>query len=52
MYDDVYAGFDRVRELGGVLRGDPHDSPSGRFAPVRDPPGAPFALIKPAAVRA
>ena len=51
-YDDVDAGFERVRELGGELLAEPHDSPSGRFAPVRDPQGAPFALIKPAAVRA
>jgi predicted enzyme related to lactoylglutathione lyase len=51
-YDDVDAGFDRVRQLGGELLAEPHDSPSGRFAPVRDPQGAPFALVKPATVRA
>jgi predicted enzyme related to lactoylglutathione lyase len=46
MLDDVDAGFARVRELGGELLSEPHDSPYGRFAPVRDPQGAVFALIK------
>jgi predicted enzyme related to lactoylglutathione lyase len=46
MLDDVDAGFDRARELGGELLSEPHDSPYGRFAPVRDPQGAVFALIK------
>ena len=46
MLDDVDAGFDRARELGGELLSEPHDSPYGRFAPVRDPQGAVFALIR------
>jgi predicted enzyme related to lactoylglutathione lyase len=44
--DDVDAGFDRVRELGGELLRDPVDSPYGRYAPVRDPQGAVFCLIR------
>ncbi len=44
-YDGVEAGFGRVRELGGELLSEPHDSQWGRFAPVRDPQGASFALI-------
>jgi len=44
--DDVDAGFERVRELGGEVLGDPVDSPYGRFAPVRDPQGGVFALIR------
>lgn len=44
--DDVDAGFDRVRELGGEVMREPTDSPYGRFAPVRDPQGAGFALIR------
>jgi predicted enzyme related to lactoylglutathione lyase len=44
--DDVDAGFERVRELGGELLRDPVDSPYGRNAPVRDPQGAVFALIQ------
>ena len=44
-YDDVDAGFERARELGGELTADPMDSPYGRWAPVRDPQGARFRLI-------
>ena len=44
--DDVDAGFDRARELGGELLREPVDSPYGRFAPVRDPQGAIFSLIQ------
>jgi predicted enzyme related to lactoylglutathione lyase len=44
--DDVDAGFDRVRELGGEVLREPTDSPYGRFAPVRDPQGATFSLIR------
>jgi predicted enzyme related to lactoylglutathione lyase len=44
-YDDVDVGFDRARELGGELTGEPVDSPYGRWAPVRDPQGAVFRLI-------
>jgi uncharacterized protein len=46
MLDDVDAGFDRVRALGGELLGDPVDSSYGRYARVRDPQGAVFSLIK------
>jgi uncharacterized protein len=46
MLDDVDAGFERVRELGGEVLREPEDSPYGRFAPVRDPQGAVFSLIK------
>jgi predicted enzyme related to lactoylglutathione lyase len=44
-YDDVDAGFDRVRELGGELVGEPADSSYGRWATIRDPQGAVFRLI-------
>jgi predicted enzyme related to lactoylglutathione lyase len=44
--DDVDAGFERVRELGGEVLREPMDSPYGRFAPVRDPQGATFSLIR------
>jgi predicted enzyme related to lactoylglutathione lyase len=44
--DDVDAGFDRVRELGGEVVREPIDSPYGRSAPVRDPQGATFSLIR------
>jgi predicted enzyme related to lactoylglutathione lyase len=44
--DDVDAGFERVRELGGRLLRDPVDSPYGRYAPVQDPQGAAFCLIR------
>jgi len=44
--DDVDAGFDRVRALGGALVREPHDSAYGRMAPVRDPQGAVFSLIR------
>jgi len=44
--DDVDAGAERVRELGGeVLRG-PEDSPYGRSATLRDPQGGVFAVIR------
>jgi uncharacterized protein len=46
MLDDVDAGFAKVRELGGELLAEPFDSPYGRYAPVRDPQGAVFALIQ------
>jgi predicted enzyme related to lactoylglutathione lyase len=46
--DDVDAGFERAKELGGELLREPADSPYGRFAPVRDPQGAVFTLIRPA----
>ncbi len=45
MHDEVDAGFDRARELGGELVGDIVDSPFGRYARVRDPQGAVFGLI-------
>jgi uncharacterized protein len=44
--DDVDAGLERVRENGGELLRDPIDSPYGRFAPVRDPQGGVFSLIR------
>ena len=44
--DDVDAGFERVRELGGEVVMEPRDSPYGRWAPVRDPQGGTFALIR------
>jgi len=44
--DDVDAGAERARALGGeVLRG-PEDSPYGRSAVLRDPQGAIFAVIR------
>ena len=44
--DDVDAGLERVRELGGEVMREPTDSPYGRFAPVRDPQGGVFSLIQ------
>jgi predicted enzyme related to lactoylglutathione lyase len=44
-YDDVDAGFELARELGGELVDEPDDSPYGRWATVRDPQGAVFRLI-------
>ena len=44
--DDVDAGFQQARDLGGELIQEPVDSPFGRFAPVRDPQGAVFTLIR------
>jgi uncharacterized protein len=44
--DDVDAGFDRARELGGQILREPVDSPYGRYAPVQDPQGAAFCLIR------
>src|SRR5918992_97829 len=44
--DDVDAGFERARELGGELAGEPMDSPYGRWATVRDPQGATLRLIR------
>ena len=45
MHDDVDAGFERARELGGEIVGEVVDSPFGRYARVRDPQGAVFGLI-------
>jgi predicted enzyme related to lactoylglutathione lyase len=45
MHDEVDAGFERARELGGELVGEIVDSPFGRYARVRDPQGAVFGLI-------
>jgi uncharacterized protein len=47
--DDVDAGFERARELGGQLLREPVDSPYGRYAPVQDPQGGTFCLIRGAA---
>ena len=44
--DDVDAGFARVRDLGGTVLRDPIDSPYGRYAPVQDPQGGTFCLIR------
>jgi predicted enzyme related to lactoylglutathione lyase len=44
--DDVDAGLARAEELGGQIVGEVRDSPYGRFAPVRDPQGALFTLIR------
>jgi predicted enzyme related to lactoylglutathione lyase len=44
--DDVDAGFQRVKELGGELLTEPRDSPYGRLAVVRDPQGGVFSLIR------
>jgi predicted enzyme related to lactoylglutathione lyase len=44
--DDVDAGFKRVRELGGQVLREPVDSPYGRYAPVQDPQGGTFCLIR------
>ena len=47
-HDDVDAGLDRLRELGGRVQEDPVDSPYGRWATVQDPQGGGFRLIQPA----
>jgi uncharacterized protein len=44
--DEVDAGLERVRELGGTVLRDPVDSPYGRYAPVQDPQGGAFVLIR------
>jgi uncharacterized protein len=44
--DDVDAGAERVRELGGSVLREPTDSPYGRSATFQDPQGALFAVIK------
>jgi uncharacterized protein len=44
--DDVDAGLERVRSLGGQVLRDPVDTPYGRYAPVQDPQGATFVLIR------
>jgi predicted enzyme related to lactoylglutathione lyase len=44
--DDVDAGLARAEELGGQVVSEVRDSPYGRFARVRDPQGALFALIR------
>jgi predicted enzyme related to lactoylglutathione lyase len=44
--DDVDAGFERARELGGQVLREPIDSPYGRYAPVQDPQGGAFCLIR------
>jgi uncharacterized protein len=43
--DDVDAGLERVRELGGQVLREPVDSPYGRYAPVQDAQGGTFVLI-------
>lgn len=44
--DDVDAAAQRVKELGGKLKSEPHDIPkTGRMCVVEDPTGATFALI-------
>jgi len=45
--DDVDAGFERVRALGGQVTFDPVESPYGRFSVIRDPQGGTFSLIRP-----
>jgi predicted enzyme related to lactoylglutathione lyase len=44
--DDVDAGAERARELGGDVLREPTDSPYGRSATLRDPQGALFAVIR------
>ena len=44
--DDVDAGADRARELGGEVMREPTDSAYGRSATLRDPQGALFAVIR------
>jgi len=45
MHDEVDAGFEKARELGGKLVGEIKDSQFGRYARVQDPQGAVFGLI-------
>jgi uncharacterized protein len=45
-HDEVDAGLERVRELGGQVTRDPVDSPYGRWAVVQDPQGGVFRLIQ------
>ena len=45
MHDEVDAGFEKARELGGKLVGEIVDSPFGRYSRVQDPQGAVFGLI-------
>lgn len=50
--EDVDVAAGKVGELGGGVSFGPIDVPAGRFAVVRDPAGAVFAVIKPNAVPA
>jgi predicted enzyme related to lactoylglutathione lyase len=43
--DDADAAFAKALELGGVSKGDPQDSPPGRFAKIQDPQGATFSIL-------
>ncbi|MEM7480723.1 MAG: VOC family protein [Acidobacteriota bacterium] len=46
---DVDATVDRAKELGGTLVHGPEDIPeTGRYAVLKDPQGAPFAVYTPA----
>jgi predicted enzyme related to lactoylglutathione lyase len=42
---DTDTSVAKLRELGGTLDGEPHDSPYGRMARVADDQGVPFNII-------
>ncbi|WP_027942068.1 VOC family protein [Amycolatopsis taiwanensis] len=42
---DTDSAVAKIRELGGTLNGEPHDSPYGRMAEVADDQGVPFNII-------
>jgi predicted enzyme related to lactoylglutathione lyase len=44
--DDVDAGAERARRLGGSVVADPFDNPVGRSAVLADPAGAAFSVSK------
>ncbi|WP_227996903.1 VOC family protein [Nocardia australiensis] len=46
-YDDVDAGIDTARELGGTVLQPAVDSPVGRSALIAGPQGEPFGIIDP-----
>jgi uncharacterized protein len=47
--DDADATAAKAAELGGSVLAEPFDTPVGRIAVIRDPQGAVFSIIKPAA---
>lgn len=45
---DTDAAVEKLRGLGGIVMGEPNDSPFGKVARVQDPFGAAFSIIGPA----
>ncbi len=45
--DDLNSSIRRAEELGGEIIHPPQNSPAGRYAFIKDPSGATFALLEP-----